>query len=197
MNSDWKNYYEQTKNRPPSKLLIKALPFVKDKDCALDLGSGALKDSKYLLSEGFKEVRAVDKEPLPEDTASNISDIKDQRFHFTQSAFEKFEFPSNKFDLINASYSLPFILPDRFLMVWNSIKNSLKNGGVFTGQFFGVKDEWNTSKNNMTFHTLEEAKNLFKDFEILDFEEEEKDGQTADGQAKHWHVFHMIARKLG
>jgi len=49
----------------------------------------------------------------------------------------------------------------------------------------------------MTFHTTEEAKSLFKDFEVLDFEEEEKDGQTADGHAKHWHVFHLIARKIG
>jgi hypothetical protein len=32
--------------------------------------------------------------------------------------------------------------------------------------------------------------------ELLEFIEEEKDGMQANGQEKHWHVFHFIARKI-
>jgi hypothetical protein len=32
-------------------------------------------------------------------------------------------------------------------------------------------------------------------FEIIEFIEEEKEGSTAAGTNKHWHVFHFIVRK--
>ncbi len=32
---------------------------------------------------------------------------------------------------------------------------------------------------------------------IEQFEEDEKDGFDAEGNAKHWHVFHVVARKIG
>lgn len=70
----------------------------------------------------------------------------------------------------------------------------MKVEGIFTGQLFGDKDEWNGSE-NMTFHTKAEAINLFANFEVLDFEEEEADKPTAAGIMKHWHVFHFILRK--
>ena len=193
MNNTWQNYYEQTKNRPPSKLLIKALPFVIYKHSALDLGSGALKDSKYLLQEGFKELWAIDKEPIKKEL---LQDIDEQKFHFIQTSFDQFKFPLNKFDLINASYSIPFNQSDSSQSLWKSIVTSLVSGGIFTGQMFGVHDEWNMIGNTMTFYTADGVRELFKDFEIIDFEEEEKDGTTASGKNKHWHVFHIIARKL-
>jgi trans-aconitate methyltransferase len=196
MNKDWQahlEYYEQTKNRPPSKLLVKAMSFVADRQNALDLGSGALKDSKYLLDQGFKEVWAVDKEALPVELSEYI---KDERFHFVQSTFESFEFPNGKFDLINASYSLPFISPSEFSKTWSHIISALKSGGVFAGQFFGVNDEWNDGKNGMTFHSEEEIQEVLKGLEVVELSEEEQDRKMADGDGKHWHVFNVIARKV-
>ena len=37
---------------------------------------------------------------------------------------------------------------------------------------------------------------LFKGFEIIDFEEIEKDGKTGLGKIKHWHTYNIIARKI-
>jgi len=38
--------------------------------------------------------------------------------------------------------------------------------------------------------------NLLKDFEIIKFEEIEKDEKTALGSLKHWHTYEIIAKKI-
>ena len=191
MNNIWKIYFENTKNQPPRPLLVKALSFVKEKGLALDLGSGALNDSIYLLNEGFKHVVALDKEPIALEIANNLPP---DRLEYIIESFETFRFPKESYDLINAQYSLPFINPTNFNETFKKIVESLKPGGIFTGQLFGDKDEW--SKNiNMTFQKREEVEELLKGLNILSFEEEERDRPTAAKEMKHWHVFHFIVEK--
>ena len=36
--------------------------------------------------------------------------------------------------------------------------------------------------------------NLFEKFDIIKFNEVEKDGITGLGKMKHWHIFNVIAR---
>lgn len=48
----------------------------------------------------------------------------------------------------------------------------------------------------MNFHTREDVQDIFSEFRLISLEEEEKDGITALGESKHWHVFHIIAQKL-
>ena len=48
----------------------------------------------------------------------------------------------------------------------------------------------------MTFLSKEQVIDLFNDFEIIEFKENEKDGKTAIGIIKHWHTFDIIARKI-
>ncbi len=189
--SNWTEYFEQTKNKPPRSLLVKSLSFCKEKDSALDLGSGALNDSIYLLDQGFTNVTAVDIEPVAKEIAENLPKNK---FTYTISKIEDFKFSDNHFDLISAQYSLPFLHPDSFEAVFKNIINSLKDGGIFTGQFFGNGDGW-ADEEKMTFLTLERTKVILSDLELLYFVEEEKDKPTASGKMKHWHVFHIIARK--
>jgi hypothetical protein len=191
MNNLWSEYYSLTKNRPPSTLLVQALQYVQKRGVALDLGSGALKDSRFLIQSDFKKIIAVDKEDCPTDLLNSISS---SRFIFIKSQFDEFDFTKYKYDLINAQYSLPFNSKDPFKQVWNSIKRSLESEGVFAGQFFGINDEWNLLETKMTFLTKGAVEKLFSDFEVLSFKEEEKDGVTANGQPKHWHLFHVIAK---
>lgn len=191
MSKLWKEYFEQTKNDPPRPLLIKALSFVKERNNVLDLGAGALNDSIYLLGEGFKHVTAVDKEPMALEIAKNLPSDK---FEYVIKSFETFEFPKEKFDLINAQCSLPFISPKKFDETFKKIILSLKLGGIFVGQFFGDRDGW-IKDMNMTFQTREEVEKLLSDFEVLSFEEEEEDKVSAVGKLKHWHIFHFIVRK--
>lgn len=188
----WKEYFERTKDIKPRPLLVKAVDFVSDKNEALDLGSGALNDVKFLVSKGFKHITAVDSKPIAQDIIQNFpSEI----VLYVISTFEDFDFVENKYDLINAQYSLPFNPEATLERVFKSILFSLKNGGILTGQFFGTKDEWNVEGHKMNFHTREHVEKLLSGLEMIDFKEEEADRPTANGDMKHWHVFHFIARK--
>lgn len=185
--SQWKKYYENTKNKPPSKLLLEALSFVQNKSKALDLGAGALVASKYLLSEGF-EVVAVDQEKC-------VDMISDEQFAFIQSTFQEYEFPKNTFDFITAQFSLPFNGREGFGILWDKIVSSLTPGGVFVGQLFGLNDEWNVPDSKLVFHSSQEVEEMLFGMEVLKLEEIDKDGKLANGSPKHWHVFHIVARR--
>jgi len=188
--SGWKEYFERTRDKLPRPLLVKALAYVSSRDAAIDLGSGALNDSIFLLKEGFRKVVAVDKEPVAKEIAEHLP--RDQ-FEYVISPLESFEFPAT-YDLINAQYSLPFIKPGEFDVTFQRIASAVKEGGILVGQFFGDKDEWR-SDSTMNFHTKERAVNLLSGLEILLFEEKENDRPTAAGELKHWHVFDFIVRK--
>lgn len=192
MNAKWQEYYNLTKNSPPSELLIKAINFVNRKELALDLGSGSLRDCRHLISEGFNKVIAVDKERLPFEL---VNEFSQNNFKLLHSSFDRFNFSEYNFNLVNAQFSLPFNPPETFGNVWKNIIQSLVEGGIFTGQFFGIRDEWVLEKNNMSFHTREKLFELFENFEILKLSEEERGGFLAAGTIKHWHIFHIIARK--
>ena len=69
--------------------------------------------------------------------------------------------------------------------------------GYFVGNFFGVYDSWNKTKIQMKFMTKEEVINLFKNYEIIVFKEIEKDAKTGLGKMKHWHIYNVIAKKIG
>ncbi len=186
----WASHFAITKDYPPSPLLIRAMPYVKKGGKALDMGAGALKDSKYLLEKGF-DVTAVDAEPL---VAKMASSILSDKLHVTISSFEKFAFPKNTFDLISSMFSLPFTRPKEFEKVFESLVESLKDDGIFCGQFFGVKDSWHTDT-TMTFHDKEHIEKLLSPFKILTLDEEERESKTTNGVLKHWHIFHVIAQK--
>ncbi len=162
----WKEYFERTKDSKPRPLLVKAVDLVVDKDEALDLGSGALNDVRYLVSEGFKHVTAVDSKPIAQDIIKNFPP---EIVSYVISTFEDFDFVENKYDLINAQYSLPFNPEATFERVFKSIISSLKTGGILTGQFFGVKDEWNVEGHKMNFQTREQAEKLLTGLEIITF----------------------------
>ncbi len=164
-------------------LLIDALEYVQEKDDALDLGAGALNDTKYLLSLGFKRVTAVDMDPA---SAEKASEISLGGFTFVQSAYADFKFPKARYDVVNAQYALPFNPPGTFNEVLRKVIASLKPNGVFVGQFFGKRDSMNVKDSGKTFHTIDEAKKLLSDLHLKDFREEEEGGR---------HVFHFIAIK--
>jgi len=47
----------------------------------------------------------------------------------------------------------------------------------------------------MTFLERTEAEAMLDGLDVEMFEEEEADGVTPRGKAKHWHIFHVVARK--
>ncbi|HEU5114704.1 MAG TPA: class I SAM-dependent methyltransferase [Candidatus Paceibacterota bacterium] len=188
-----KQFIEATSDNPPRPLLVEAMNHVSEKDAALDLGAGALNDSKYMLTLGFKRVDAVDMAPASKEKASDIT-LGGFTFHFCR--FDEYKFPKDTYDLVNAQYALPFNPPETFGEVLKSVVASLKEGGVFVGQFFGDRDSWNVKGSKKTFHTIEEARKDLAALDLIEFREEERDGVTVSGEPKHWHVFHFIAIKV-
>ncbi|MFA6095745.1 MAG: class I SAM-dependent methyltransferase [Candidatus Paceibacterota bacterium] len=191
-NTPLDKYIEQAKDAPPRPLLVEAVGYVDDKGEALDLGAGALNDSRHLLSIGFKRVTAVDMDEASKEKAKTFSFAG---FTFVHSTYAEFKFPKERYDLVNAQYALPFNPPDTFNEVFEKIIGSMKKGGVFTGQFFGDRDSWNVRDGKKTFHTIEEAKRLLSKMNIVEFREDEGDQANGHGIPAHWHVFHFIVIK--
>lgn len=185
---DWGAFYGFTKDSPPWPLLQRAAALAPEHGRALDLGAGAGRDTRYLLAHGF-EVTAVDAEPR---SVELLSALDQPRLRVVRSSFG--DFPFATYELISSQFALPFMPPDRFREVFTRLKAALAPGGIFAGQFFGVHDEY-ASRTTMTFLTRAEAESLLADLETLEFTEEDADGHKADGTPKHWHVFHVLARK--
>jgi tellurite methyltransferase len=185
----WEDFYTITKDRPPWPLLVEAVDLLEQRKDALDLGCGAGRDTRFLLEQGFRVI-AVDADP---DAVALMVGLSQGRLRVVQSSFETFDFET--YDLVNAHFALPFLPEEHFQLVFVRIKQSLRVGGLFVGQFFGVNDEWNTPGNQMTFLTRVQAESELKGLEVLEFREEDIDSHVADGTPKHWHVFHIIAKK--
>lgn len=190
--SDWSEFIQKTRDKPARPLLMEAVTLANEKNEALDLGAGALNATKYLLTQGFKHVTVVDRENL---VADILNTLPGNKIEFVVSDFEHYSFPANKFDLVNAEYALPFNPPSTSPEIFLKIKQSLRPGGIFTGHFFGVRDEWNKNNPNMTFYSREEVENLLSGLEVLTLIEEEKDDNAVIGGIKYWHIFYIIAKK--
>ena len=192
--SDWTEYYERTAGRPPRRTLLAALerfgPSAGRR--AVDLGCGDGRDTVALLQQGW-QVLAIDAEPaaierlgareLPPGAA-----LETRCARFEDAAW-------GEADLINASFALPLVPPARFPALWARILASLKPGGRFSGQLFGERDAWRGEK-AITFLVRAEVERLLHGFAVELFEEEESDAATPYGKRKHWHLFHIVARKL-
>lgn len=184
----WREYVQKTINKKPHELLVKAASLA-ESGRALDIGAGALGDSKYLVSKGYK-VTAIDSEKSVKDLAMGIPNLEVKVI-----AIEDFV-PDCKYDLVNAQYSLPFVSRNNFWKVIMMIAESLKEGGFFCATFFGPEDEWRNDP-VLTFVSKDELveKLTACNLTIVHNEEEKSFSKTAAGASKFWHVFHVIACK--
>lgn len=194
----WSDYYKAVANRPPRETLLTALTnFERDtpqaeSKIAVDLGCGEGRDTVELLRRGWN-VMAIDGEQEAINQLLQRSDINTELLQTHVAQFENIQL-SFAVDLINASFSLPFCEPKRFPDLWSKIVCSLARGGRFSGHLFGERDSWATDS-TMNHHTLSDVKLFLKPFEIELLKEEDHLGKTALGKEKHWHIFHIVARK--
>ncbi|HYM01348.1 MAG TPA: class I SAM-dependent methyltransferase [Stellaceae bacterium] len=193
--SDWQEYYERTKGGTPRRTLLTALDRFGDVPLgrrAVDLGCGDGRDAVELLRRGWR-VLAIDAERAAIERLRRRADIPvDAVLETRIGRFEDETWPPA--DLVNASFSLPLCVPERFIALWPRIVASLKPDGRFAGQLFGDRDDWR-DKPGMTFLERPAVDRLFDAFEVEMLEEEESDALTPYGKRKHWHLFHVVARK--
>jgi tellurite methyltransferase len=186
----WTRYYEAAGTDPRPTLRAALERFGDTTGLAVDLGCGAGRDTLALLERGWT-VHAIDAEQEAIDRLLASAPQTDG-LHTQVASFVDARWPTC--DLLNSSYALPFCDPADFTAVWARIVESIVPGGRFAGQLFGDRDEWR-GEEGMTFHRRSEAEALFADFELEQFDEHDEDGTTAVGAQKHWHLFHVVARK--
>lgn len=195
----WSAYYEKTGTRPPRETLLFALDRFDDEPddvpkFAVDLGSGSGRDAIEMLRRGWR-VLAVDAEPDAIDALTNRPDLPaNAEVSGMVARFEDAAWPECA--LVNSSFALPLCTPSGFTRVWRRIRTTLRPGGRFAGQLYGNRDSW-AGHDGMTFHTRAEVEALLADFAVERLDEEEDDSVTPRGEAKHWHVFHIVARIPG
>ena len=194
---DWAAYYAKTGTRPPRKTLIFALDRFDaegrpENAFAADLGSGSGRDTIEILRRGWP-VLAVDSAPEAIEQLTARPDLPEGARIETQNCrYEDMKLPPC--DLVNAAFSLPLCPKEAFPEVWAKIVGALRPGGRFSGQLYGDRDSW-AGDPTMTHLTRAEAERLLDGLEVEMFEEEEDDSVTPRGMAKHWHIFHIVARK--
>lgn len=190
----WAEYYDKLRDRPPRKTLLAALDAFGERTDALavDLGCGDGRDIVEILRRGWRVV-AVDAEPA---ALSRLAERKlpgAERITPVAARFEDVPLPIGV-ELVNSSFAMPLCEPAKFHELWERIREALPPGGRFSGQWYGLRDSW-AGRPGMTFLSREEALALLDGFEVEMFEEEEADSTTPRGKPKHWHIFHIVARK--
>jgi SAM-dependent methyltransferase len=185
----WRKFMAATIGQPPWPELIRAAELFEAPGEALDVGAGAGRDTAYLLSRGWR-VTALDSSPSAVEALQRLAQPNLRVVVTTAQDFVPYDY-----DLVNAQFSLPFIPPDRFAATVARLRDSVRSGGVMAATFFGKHDEWNVPGNHMNFSTREDVERMFSGLDLIELTEVERDGNTADGAPKHWHVFHLTARR--
>ena len=193
---DWPGYYAAVLGKPPRDTLLAALASF-DREgppgLAVDLACGEGRDTLELLSRGWR-VLAIDAEPSAFDLlVPRVTPRHRSRLTTLIADFAAARWPEGV-DLLNCSFSLPFCEPPHLPGVWDRIVRSIRSGGRFAGQLFGDRDSW-ASLPDRSHQSRAEAERLLSPFDLEMFNEEEREGNDAGGFTKHWHVFHIVARK--
>ena len=191
----WAAYYEKLRERPPRRTLITALDRFgagATGSLAVDLGCGDGRDVIEMLSRGWLVV-AVDAEPEALRQLQARPLPKGHDLTPILARFEDVPLPIG-LSLVNSSFAMPLCEPAAFHRLWQRIHEALPSGGRFSGQWYGPRDSW-AGRAGMTFVSRDEALAMLDGLDLEMFEEEEADGVTPRGNAKHWHIFHIVARK--
>lgn len=190
---NWEKFHNITQDITPRKNIIKFINNYKLVGDAIDLGCGAGNDTIYLIKNNWN-VLAIDGTNSEMKIRNKLLDTEQKKLVFQVQKFENLKL--QKSDLIIANNSLPFCNREYFDKMWQEITSNIKSNGFFIGNFWGLNDEWNVKNDRRTFLSRESVIELFKDFEILEIIEVEKDRPTALGNMKHWHMFEIVAKKI-
>lgn len=193
---DWPGYFGSVLGKPARETLLAALDSFEREGrkpgLAVDLGAGEGRDTLELLRRGWR-VLATDGHP---EAFGHLWPRvpPEQRDLLTteEASFADTRIPPC--DLVNASFALPFCEPRDFAGLWNRIVAAIRPGGRFAGQLFGDRDSW-AALPDRSHQTREEVDRMLAGFEVEMLKVEEKDETPDVRKPKHWHVFHVVARK--
>ena len=129
-----------------NKIIKKFIKLNVEPGNAVELGCGAGRDTVCLIKNNWN-VLAIDRESVEERIAKRLNNEELEKFRFQKQNFESLEL--EKSNLIVANYCLPFCNKNNFKELWNKINNSILKDGYFVGNFFGINDEWKSTKEDL------------------------------------------------
>jgi len=190
--SHWSDYYRNTEGRPPRPTLMFALDRFAAPGFAVDLGCGEGRDTIELLRRNWR-VLAIDSEPAAIAGLKGRRDLPPgSRLSTRVARFEAAVWPEA--DLVNASFALFFATAGAFEPLWRRIVGTLTPGGRFAGHLLGENDSW-AGRPNIAVHDRAALDRLLAGLAVERHEIEETDGVTPRGEAKHWHIHHLVVRR--
>lgn len=204
--TDWASYYAKTQSRPPRETILRALAAFDREELpparrrAIDLGCGGGRDIPAFLEHGWT-VDALDREPHAEEGIRGRPEVaaaSPSRVRFQQADFAADSFAPPTTMLISASFALFNCPPERFRQMWQSIVDAIEPGGRFAGHLLGPKDSWAQPGDQfraLTYLGRADIDEILASFDVEWLWEEEDDSVTPRGEAKHWHVWHIVAKK--
>ena len=191
MTENWPAFFKASLEKPLHPIWEHIDPHLQSGQVALELGCGVGAGVVHLVEKGLKVI-AVDQEPEAlEITRERLPEGAD--VHLLRAQIQDVGLEPDSFDIAVAGFSLFFLRSWEFGQVWRRTQKALKPGGIFAGQLLGVNDDW--VARGYTAHTRQEVEGLLDRFEILFLEEVDRDGETILREPKHWHVFHVVARR--
>lgn len=196
----WLDFLAATRGREPDPGSLAAIDAARDgiraSGLAIDLGCGSGNETLAMLRAGFR-VLAVD--ALPEAVAMTVERAREERLSgrltAERSDLATLSLPGGA-ALIHARFALPFVPQADFERLWRGIRGALAPGGCFAGQLFGPDDQFarEAPAGSMSFHDAAAVSRLIAGLEVLRNEEVAKEGHTALGRPKYWHVHHLLLR---
>lgn len=182
---DWAEYFAACLDKPIHPLYRVLEPHLPALGTAIDLGCGVGTGVRWLLDRGW-HVTAVDiqDEPL-QMLAARVPHAQRERLEIWHRDIAGIDLTG--FDLVFAGFSLFFLIKSELDDLWQGIP------ALFAGELLGERDDW--AREGYVSHSRQEVEAMLEGFDVLHLEEAERDGATAQGTPKHWHVFHIIARR--
>ncbi|MEO5852595.1 MAG: bifunctional GNAT family N-acetyltransferase/class I SAM-dependent methyltransferase [Nocardioides sp.] len=192
--SKWSRYNDAQLTREPRDLCRRALAAAGPGAgrLAVDLGCGAGVETRALLDAGWR-VLAVDSEPTtPARLARTLGGRESLEVRVEE--FATVRLPAA--DLVHSAFALPFLPRAAFPHLWGRVAGALRPGGWLAVDLVGDRDSW-AADDGVTTMSRDEVDRLLAGWEAVEIAEEELDGRTFSGTEKHWHVFHVLARRSG
>lgn len=189
-------YLQAAGHGPPRETMLAALAAFEREGRApghaVDLGCGVGRDALPMLARGWR-VTAIDRQ------AEALAELRQRagatdRLVTVVGCFEEVEWDTCY--LLNASFALPLCPPERFPGLWSRIGARLSPGGRFAGQLYGPEDGW-AARPGITVHRRSDVEDLLADWSVERLDEEHSDAVTPRGTPKHWHIWHVVARRPG
>jgi hypothetical protein len=167
---DFDRFNEKQESRNHLLILEDIIKFFKieDRNRAIDIGAGALREAKFLVDEGFREVVVIDYNELKEQWKEDI-DMK--KVKIIKDWVEDYSFEKESCELIISLNTLPWVKKDELQNVIEGIKNAFKKRGIFVGNFFATDEhmvvEGMSEGEKANGFSKKEIEKLFIDFELI------------------------------